>query len=99
MKLNVKAFALTAALFWGLGLFALTWWVYAFDGPIQDAGMIAKLYRGYSITPLGSVIGFVWAFFDALIGGAVFAWLYNLMASCGKCCDRSTMGATPDASA
>lgn len=47
MKLNVKAFALTCALVWGLGLFALTWWIMAFDG---------------------------------LAGGAVFAWLYNLLA-------------------
>jgi hypothetical protein len=25
----------------------------------------------------GSLIGGVWAFFDALIGGAIFAWLYD----------------------
>jgi hypothetical protein len=23
------------------------------------------------------VLGLVWGFFDALIGGAIFAWLYN----------------------
>ena len=31
-----------------------------------------------------SVIGLVYAFFDALIGGAIFAWLYNKLAGCGE---------------
>ena len=81
MKLNVKAFALTCALIWGIGLFVLTWWVIAFDGSTGEVPFIAHVYRGYSISPLGSVIGLVWGFVDALIGGAIFAWLYNLL--CG----------------
>jgi hypothetical protein len=32
------------------------------------------------MTPVGSLIGMVWGFIDAGIGGAVFAWLYNLLA-------------------
>jgi len=81
MKFNVKAFALTCALIWGLGLFALTWWVIAFDGSTGQAHFISQVYRGYSISPLGSVVGLVWGFVDALIGGAVFAWLYNFLAA------------------
>ena len=77
MKLNIKAFALTCGLIWGLGLFCLTWWVIAFDGSSTDPTLIGKLYRGYTISPMGSVIGLVWGFFDALVGGAIFAWLYN----------------------
>ncbi|CAN5619980.1 hypothetical protein BH10ACI3_BH10ACI3_08170 [soil metagenome] len=77
MKLNVKAFALTFGLIWGLGLFFLTWWVIAFDGSSMEPNFIGKLYRGYSITPIGSVIGLIWAFFDGLFGGAIIAWLYN----------------------
>jgi hypothetical protein len=38
------------------------------------------VYRGYSITPLGSVVGLIWGFVDGLIGGAIFAWLYNIIA-------------------
>ena len=81
MKLNVKAFAFTCALVWGLGLFALTWWIIAFDGATGETTIIGRLYRGYSISPSGSVIGLVWAFADGLIGGAIFAWLYNLIAA------------------
>ncbi len=77
MKLNVKAFALTCGIVWGTGLFFLTWWVIAFDGVSGDPTLIGKLYRGYTISPLGSLIGLMWAFFDGLCGGAIFAWLYN----------------------
>ena len=83
MKLNVWAFGLTCALIWGLGLFILTWWVIAFEGleaAAEIKTMVTRIYRGYAITPVGSVIGLVWAFFDGLIGGVVFAWLYNLIA-------------------
>jgi hypothetical protein len=80
MKLNIKAFSLTCALVWGLGLFFLTWWVIAFDGATRDVTIIGRLYRGYNISATGSVIGLVWAFFDGLVGGAIFAWLYNLLA-------------------
>jgi len=84
MKLDVKSFALACGLVWGWGLFALTWWIIAFDGATGERTLIGQLYRGYSISPMGSVIGLVWGFFDALVGGAVFAWLYNLIASAGR---------------
>jgi hypothetical protein len=42
---------------------------------------IGRIYRGYSISPGGSFIGLIWALFDGLIGGAIFAWLYNLIAT------------------
>ena len=79
MKLNVKAFALTCALIWGFGLFFLTWWIIAFDGPTGEITVIGRIYRGYSISAVGSIIGLVWAFIDGFIGGAIFAWLYNLL--------------------
>ncbi len=79
MKLNIKAFALACGLVWGFGLFFLTWWIIAFDGVTNEVTFIGRLYRGYSISPLGSFIGLLWAFFDGLIGGAMFAWLYNFL--------------------
>ena len=81
MKWNVKAFALACGLVWGFGLFALTWWIIAFEGATGDVTLIGRLYRGYTISPLGSVVGLAWAFFDGLIGGAIFAWLYNFLAA------------------
>jgi len=90
MKLNVWAFGLTCALIWGLGLFVLTWWIIAFDGQTGEVTTFGRVYRGYSITALGSIIGLVWAFFDGLIGGAIFAWLYNLIA--GRMTAKSAAG-------
>jgi hypothetical protein len=81
MKLNIKAFALTCSLIWGFGLFALTWWIMAFEGPTGDVTMIGKIYRGFSITPLGSLIGLVYALADGFVGGLIFAWLYNVISN------------------
>ena len=83
MKLNVKAFALTCGLVWGLGLFCLTWWIIAFDGGSSDPTFVGRIYRGYSLTPVGSLIGLVWALADGFVGGLVFAWLYNRLAARG----------------
>ncbi len=81
MKLNVKAFALTVGLVWGIGLLFLTWWIILFDGATGEITMIGRLYRGYSISPVGSIIGLAWAFFDGFVGGAIFAWLYNFLSA------------------
>jgi hypothetical protein len=79
MKLNVKAFALTCGIIAGLGLFFITWWIIATSGASGARTVIGLVYLGYNISPLGSLIGLIWAFADGLIGGAVFAWLYNLI--------------------
>lgn len=81
MKLDVKAFALACGLLWGLGLFFLTWWMIAVGGATGETTFIGRIYLGYRISPAGSVIGLAWGFFDALIGGAIFAWLYNRLAA------------------
>jgi hypothetical protein len=81
MKLNVRAFALAGGILWALCMFILTWWVMVFTGNTGDPTIIGKMYYiGYSISPLGSVIGAVYGFFDAGIGCAIFALLYNKLA-------------------
>ena len=81
MKLNIKAFALTCGLIWGFGVFALVWWIMAFDGTTREVTIFGEIYRGFSITPLGSFIGLGWALADGFVGGLVFAWLYNVISS------------------
>ena len=77
MKLNVKAFSLSCGVFFGIGLFLITWWIILFGGATEETTFIGRIYIGYNISPLGSFIGFVWAFIDGFIFGAFFAWLYN----------------------
>ena len=81
MRFNVKSFALTCGIVWGLGLFAGTWWIIVFDGVTEEITFLGRFYRGYNISPLGSIVGLVWAFLDGLISGAIFAWLYNLIST------------------
>lgn len=79
MKLNVKAFAVASALLFGIGLFILTWWMIALGGATGEPTIIGRVYPGFGISPLGSVIGFFWASIDGFIAGAIFAWLYNAL--------------------
>ncbi len=80
MKLNVTAFGLTFGVIWGLGLFCLTWWIIAFEGSTGQTNFISSVYRGYNISPVGSLFGLGWGLADGLIGGLIFAWLYNFFA-------------------
>lgn len=79
MKLNTKAFGLTFGLFWGFGLFFLTWWIILFEGSTHDLLLIGHLYRGYDVSPLGSLIGLFYGLADGAVGGLVFALLYNVL--------------------
>lgn len=76
MRLNVKALAFTAAILWGVGLFLVTWWLIVL-GHGDAKVFFNRMYPGYTVTPLGSIIGLIWAFVDGLICGAIFAWIYN----------------------
>jgi hypothetical protein len=82
MKLNVVAFSVTCALIWGgavfvVGIASLVWPHYGH----AFLELVASIYPGYRPGPsFGSVgIGTVYGLFDGAIGGAVFAWLYNLL--------------------
>jgi hypothetical protein len=77
MKLNVKAFALTCAIVWGIGVFVLAWWVIVLDGAGGRVPLLGLMYRGFTFSPMGSVIGLLWAFPDGLVLGALVAWIYN----------------------
>ncbi len=81
MKLNIRAFALTFAIWWGVGIFLLTWWIIAFGDSASEPFFLGRIYFGYTISPVGSLIGLVWGFVDGLIAGAIFAWLYNALAT------------------
>ena len=41
---------------------------------------LSSVYIGYDLSPIGIVLGMLWGFVDAAIGGLIFAWLYNKLA-------------------
>jgi predicted CDP-diglyceride synthetase/phosphatidate cytidylyltransferase len=83
MKLDLKAFALAGGLFWGLGIFLLTWWLLLTQGMWGRGFLFGKLigqvYPGYRVSPEGSVIGLLWGLIDGIVASALFGLLYNLL--------------------
>jgi hypothetical protein len=81
MKLNVKAFALACGLLWGVSMLFCTIWVIKIaEGSNAFLDAMSDFYIGYTVTMGGAFIGLVYGFFDGLIGGFIFAWLYNKLA-------------------
>ena len=78
--LQVLPFGLALGIIWGVSMFliGLSTWLFAWGGEWQT--LMASVYMGYTPSLLGSLIGGVWGFLDAFIGGIIFAWLYNLFA-------------------
>jgi hypothetical protein len=83
MSLNVKAFALSAAVLWGMAMLSvgfanMIWPEYG----LSFLRVVTSIYPGYVLD--GSlyqvIVGTLYGVFDALIGSAVFAWLYNQLA-------------------
>ncbi len=82
MRFSVMALAATAALLWGGAMLvvataALVWPNYG----RTFLEVVSSIYPGYQAGPsIGSVItGTLYAVVDGAVGGAVFAWLYNLL--------------------
>lgn len=81
MKLSVKAVALSAAILWALCLFMVITLNMVTDSYGSEfLSVVGSIYPGYHPgTGVPSIIiGSLYGFVDAGIGGLVFAWLYNL---------------------
>ena len=73
------ALARTTGLLWGFGLFFLTWWLLLWQPELAgQPRFIGLVYRGYTVSAIGSVIGLLWGFADMFVCGLLFGWLYNL---------------------
>jgi hypothetical protein len=82
MTLSVKAFALTVALLWGGAVFVVDLGHMIWPGyGAAFLEVVRSLYPGYELTTgvVALLVGTVYAFLDGLVGGAIFAWLYNAM--------------------
>jgi hypothetical protein len=83
MRLDVTALALTAGLLWGAVMLVVTGANLVWPGYGRAfLELVASIYPGYRPGDgLRSVIvGTLHAIADGAIGGAVFAWIYNLFA-------------------
>ncbi|RMG05981.1 MAG: hypothetical protein D6726_00270 [Nitrospirae bacterium] len=82
MKLKPVALGVAVGLVWGGSLFFTTWISY-FTGyaTLFLKTLAESIYPGYSISPLGSVLGFVYGFLDGLISVTIIGWIYNRLVS------------------
>jgi len=80
MKLNVKAFALAGGVVWGINWFFLTWWMISFEGITGDVTLLGRWYRGFTVSPIGSLVALGYGFVDGFLLCLLIAWLYNQLA-------------------
>lgn len=91
MRLNLCAFSITCGIFWSLAILAVAManmmWP-GYGNAFLD--LIASIYPGYQHNPaMGSIAtGTLYGLVDGLVGGVIFAWLYNLLA--GMCLGGKT---------
>lgn len=78
MKLNPVAMGLSLGIVWGGALFITTWLSHFTGyGKAFLEVLAVSIYPGYSISPLGSVIGFFYGLVDLFIVGVIIGWIYN----------------------
>jgi len=75
-RLSVKGVAFACAVLWGLAILMLgVAGMLGYGRALIES--LGSLYLGYAATMNGVLVGTVWALVDGLVGGAIFAWLYN----------------------
>lgn len=86
VRLNARAWGIAMGLFLGGGLFIATNVLVLKGGP--DVGAHLRLLRvflpGYSVTFLGSLVGFVYLFVIGYVLGRLVGLVYNKMVEAGR---------------
>ena len=80
-KLNITAFALACGITWGIGVFILSLVAMWSGLGAKFMVILQDMYIGAGMSFTGAFVGMVWAFADAFVGAAVFAFLYNYFVS------------------
>jgi len=77
MKLNKRAYSLSAGILLGAAIFIITVVFIVFNHEGVQLAKLHKLFIGYSVTWGGAFLGLLWGIVYGVIGGWFFAWLYN----------------------
>jgi hypothetical protein len=81
MKFKPLALGLSLGIVWGCALFITTWLSYFTGyGKSMLEVLAGSIYPGYTISPVGSVLGFFYGFADLTIMGVLVGWIYNKIA-------------------
>ena len=82
LRLNARAWGISAGLLFGGGLFLATIFLVIRGGPNlgQHLGLLSVFFPGYSVTWLGAFIGFIYAFVVGYGLGRIIGSIYNRLA-------------------
>lgn len=85
-RLNAQAWGVSFGLVCALGLLAATWALVARGGPVvgPHLRLLAVFLPGYSVTWLGGLVGFVYAFVIGYALGRLVGTVYNLQIPSGR---------------
>ncbi len=76
-KINTQKFGIAFGIAWSLFLIVITILNYFFNLGSPLVKLIASLYKGYSISLSGTLIGTLWAFISGYLWGLIIAYTYN----------------------
>ena len=81
-RLSPLAFGLSLGVVWGVSVFIMGLVAQYLSYGTEFVSAMGVVYIGYEPSIVGSVIGGLFGFIDALVGGALIAWLYNVFSGC-----------------
>lgn len=78
-RINQIIAGMVTGLVLGTGIFLATVFLLVKGGDTvgPHLGLLAQFFIGYDVTPLGSIIGFVYGMVSGFIIGYATAWIYN----------------------
>ncbi len=79
LRLDAAAQAIAVGVLLGLGIFVATNWLVLKGGAVvgPNLALLAQFCPGYSVTFLGSVIGFGYGLVYGAVAGFAVSWVYN----------------------
>jgi hypothetical protein len=83
-RISPLAFGLSLGVVWGSSVLFMGLLAHFFEYGTAFVTAIGVVYIGYEPSLIGSAIGAMFGFIDALVGGALIALLYNCFAGCYK---------------
>ena len=82
VKLNAKLLGIVFGMLLGIGMFLVTNFLVLKGGENvgQHLSLLSQFFPGYSVTFLGSLVGFAYGFAVGLVTGSVLGAVYNKVA-------------------
>ena len=76
-RLSVCALGIAVGVAWALGVLVVGISSLLFGYGVEIVKIFSSMYIGFVATPVGVLIGTLWAFIDGFIGGVIIGFVYN----------------------